>query len=464
MIRKTAILFSLIFLFILPTSVKAQNDTSNPFYIVQPGETLSIIADKFGVTVNDLINLNRIANPDLISPGHRLLIPGIEGISGELTTHTVEIGETLDLLSQKYLISNPILTKVNRLTSPNETYAGSELIISIDQSHPSKIPIARIDRSYSTFEAAIKLNLNPWTIPESVPGLQYSSLISDDLIYLPSVKRLLEINPIFRLIKTLSIVPLPLAQGDTEVVKVETISPMNFQGKLNGFDLHFYPVGNGVYYSYQGIHAMAEPGLATFSLNGEKDGKNVFSYQQMLLLKPTPFLNDPPINVSDQTIDPAITQPEDNIVKSIISVITSDKLWNGKFGYPMDEPICFKSVFGNRRSYNNGSLKSFHTGLDLGVCAPSLNVYSAASGKVVFAGPLTVRGNAIFIDHGQGIFSGYFHLAQIKIKMGDLVQSRQLIGLVGSTGRVTGPHLHFEIWVNGVQVNPLVWFQEVFPQ
>ena len=184
----------------------------------------------------------------------------------------------------------------------------------------------------------------------------------------------------------------------------------------------------------------------------------------MLLLKPTPFLTDPPINVSDQTIDPAVTQPEDDFVKSLVNIVTPEKLWTGKFVYPIDEPICFKSLFGNRRSYNNSTLISFHTGVDFGVCAPSLNVYSAAAGKVIFAGPLTVRGNAVFIDHGQGIFSGYFHLSHINVSVGQMVQPRQLIGLVGSTGRVTGPHLHFEIWVNGVQVDPLEWFQKSFPQ
>ena len=64
---------------------------------------------------------------------------------------------------------------------------------------------------------------------------------------------------------------------------------------------------------------------------------------------------------------------------------------------------------------------------------------------------------------GQGIFSGYFHQSQIKVRVGEIVQEHQLIGLIGATGRVTGPHLHFEIWVNGVQVNPLDWFENEYP-
>lgn len=460
MIKRIALVFLLTGLFFVQSPVIAQNETQNPFYTVQPGETLSIIAEKFGVTVNDIINLNNITNPDLISPGKRLLIPGLQGISGELTTHIVDIGEKIDVISRMHLISDSDLAKVNRITSPNEIYVGSELIISVDQAKPSSIPVEKIKENESLIEDSIKLNLNPWFLHTFV---SFSTIV-DDLIYLPSNSGIPEINIISPLLKSITIKPLPLYQGNTEVIEVDSFNSMNLNGNLNGFELHFFPALNNVFVALQGIHAMAEPGLALLSLKGFVDGKNVFSYQQMLLLKPSAFLTDPPINVKDQTIDPATTKPEDDYVKSLISKITPDKFWNGKFLYPMDEPICFKSVFGSRRSYNNGSLNSFHTGLDFGVCAPSLNVYSAAGGKVIFTGSLTVRGNAIFIDHGQGIFSGYFHLSQIKVNTGDIVQPHQLIGLVGSTGRVTGPHLHFEIWVNGVQVNPLDWFQKVFPQ
>ena len=257
--------------------------------------------------------------------------------------------------------------------------------------------------------------------------------------------------------------PLPLSQGKTEVLSIISVQPINFNGKLNNIDLQFFESGKNEYYAIQGIHAMADPGLTSFTLNGKSSDGQDFSFQQMLLLKQTPFLKDPPINVSDEMIDPAITKPEDDYVKSLMTVITAEKLWTSKFLYPLDEPICFKSIYGNRRSYNGSDFTYFHSGLDFGVCAPSLNIYAAAPGKVVFAGPLTVRGNAVFIDHGQGIFTGYFHQSQIKVKVGDIVQAHQLIGIIGSTGRVTGPHLHFEVWVNGIQVNPLDWFQTSYP-
>ena len=239
-------------------------------------------------------------------------------------------------------------------------------------------------------------------------------LLPSDIVYLISDDISGEISSISPLLKSVTINPLPLSQGNTVTIKVDSNGPINFDGKLNGFDLHFFQSGENEFYALQGIHAMADPGLVSFSLNGNSsDGQN-FSFQQMLLLQQTPFVKDPPINVSDQTIDPAITTPEDDYVKGLVSVISTDKLWSGKFLYPLDEPICYKSMYGNRRSFNGSDYIYFHSGLDFGVCAPSLNIYASASGKVIFAGPLTVRGNAVFIDHGQGIFTGYFHQSQIK--------------------------------------------------
>jgi murein DD-endopeptidase MepM/ murein hydrolase activator NlpD len=128
-----------------------------------------------------------------------------------------------------------------------------------------------------------------------------------------------------------------------------------------------------------------------------------------------------------------------------------------------DDTIGFMSTFGNRRSYNGSDYTYFHSGLDFGVYLNSLNIYAAEAGVVAYTGNLTVRGNATFIDHGQGIFSGYFHQSEILVNVGDHVEKGQLIGKIGATARVTGPHLHWEMWANGVQVNPVDWVLNIYP-
>ena len=97
------------------------------------------------------------------------------------------------------------------------------------------------------------------------------------------------------------------------------------------------------------------------------------------------------------------------------------------------------------------------------MCVNNLNIYAPAPGKVVFVGLLTVRGNATIIDHGWGVYSGFYHQSRIDVKVGDIVETGQIIGQIGGTGRVTGPHLHWDLWVNGIQVNPFYWLDQVYP-
>jgi murein DD-endopeptidase MepM/ murein hydrolase activator NlpD len=166
--------------------------------------------------------------------------------------------------------------------------------------------------------------------------------------------------------------------------------------------------------------------------------------------------------VDPATIDPANTKPEDDLIKQTTAPATPTKYWDGIFHLPVDEPYCIKSWFGNRRSYNGGPYNFFHTGLDYGVCV-DLNVLAPAPGIVVFSGPLTVRGNATIIDHGWGVYSGLWHQEKSLVNVGDRVETGQVIGVIGGTGRVTGPHLHWEVWVNGIQVEPQDWLDRAYP-
>jgi murein DD-endopeptidase MepM/ murein hydrolase activator NlpD len=129
-------------------------------------------------------------------------------------------------------------------------------------------------------------------------------------------------------------------------------------------------------------------------------------------------------------------------------------------------PDQFTSFYGTRRIYHgigtDLTVQGFHTGLDF-AGGDGLQIFAPAPGRVVFAAPLTVRGNATIIDHGWGVYSGFWHQSEFLVQVGDVVSQGQVIGLVGGTGRVTGAHLHWEVWVNGVQVNPLDWLDQAYP-
>jgi len=131
---------------------------------------------------------------------------------------------------------------------------------------------------------------------------------------------------------------------------------------------------------------------------------------------------------------------------------TTETLYiSDKFIYPLETKIT--SDFGKKRVYN-GSLKSYHSGTDyrakVGTKIKAIN-----NGKVVIAKNRFYAGNSIVLDHGNGIYSCYYHLNKMNYKEGDLVKKGDIIGLSGSTGRVTGPHLHFSFRIHGIQVDPL---------
>lgn len=90
-------------------------------------------------------------------------------------------------------------------------------------------------------------------------------------------------------------------------------------------------------------------------------------------------------------------------------------------------------------------------------------LYAPADGEVVFTASLVVRGNVVVIDHGWGVYSAYDHFSEILVQPGDIVRTGQTIGLGGETGRTTGPHLHWEVWVGGVQIDPADWLEQGYP-
>ncbi|HZM21913.1 MAG TPA: M23 family metallopeptidase, partial [Anaerolineales bacterium] len=151
---------------------------------------------------------------------------------------------------------------------------------------------------------------------------------------------------------------------------------------------------------------------------------------------------------------------------SITNPSTPTRFWNGVFSSPAVYANQFTSRFGTRRTYHGiGTdlvVEGFHAGLDF-AGGEGLQIFAPAPGRIVFAAPLTVRGNATVIDHGWGVYSGIWHQSEILVNVGDVVEQGQVIGLVGGTGRVTGAHLHWEIWVNGVQVNPMDWLNQAYP-
>jgi len=462
MTKRLTIFLTILLLLVTVAPVQAQSAEELPIYIVQSGDSINGIAVRFGITSDALINANDISDPNSLNIGTRLRIPGIQGFSGTLTTDVAGMGATLTGLSREYQISPDLIVRLNRITSPSEIYVGSTLVLPAKEDQTQLFPAMPLHTGESLLELAVRQNENPWKLMTTNQLAGSMSILPAEAVFsateTPSAS-------VFgsSLVRSVTISPLPIRQGKTEVITVRTSGEGTLTGELNGMPLHFFKVSENVYIAIQGIHALAPTGITNIALTVSAPGLDPFQLEQSVVVEPGYYPQDPALIVDPETIDPAVTKPEDDRIREIVTPATPERYWTGLFKQPVDDPACVKSWFGNRRSYNGSEYTYFHSGVDYGVCA-NLNIYAPAAGKVVFAEQVSVRGNATIIDHGWGIYSGIWHQSNSFVKVGDFVEAGQLIGEIGKTGRVTGPHLHWEVWANGIQVEPLDWLDHTYPE
>ena len=476
--KKLWISLTLILIILMPFKLASAQDegSGGPVYIVQEGDTLWEIAQRFGVSIDELSRENGITDPGQLAAGAQLVIPGLQGVQGILATESVPFGENLRSLSRRYRIPTETLIRLNHLVSPGELYIGANLVVPQNDSQAEVGKRITLSAGQSLLELAVIEGANPWTITESndLPGT--SSVIPGDVLRLPQSSAPGDGAPgngapdgpggLPGAITAVEITPNSLSQGDTGVIRVKTDDQLSLGGSLGERELHFFADENGDYVALQGVHALAEPGIYPLTMQGTLSDGTVFGFSQMVPILSGDFKYYKLV-VPPETLDPANTEPEDKLWNALPVAASPEKMWDGVFQSPVSQPSpCgFTSYFGERRSYNDSPYNYFHTGLDFcyNYNEAENKIFAPAPGVVVFAGPLTVRGNATMIDHGWGVYTGYMHQEEILVKVGDKVETGQEIGIVGETGRVNGPHLHLEFWVGGVQVDPMDWLEREFP-
>ncbi len=450
---------------LVPISV-ARAQESGPVYVVVEGDTLTAIAVKFGTTVEALVEANGISDPSVLFPGMALVIPGFEGVGGVLTTVEVGVGETLSSLSQRYGIAADVLTRLNRLVSPGRIFVGQSLIVPEGETNASAMSEAtmlRIRAGDTALEWAALRGVNPWTL--RLLNAQADRLWVEPGAVLATPGGPAPATGLSAPVEAVELTLSPAVQGRTEEIRLRLTSAASAEGSLGPWPLHFLPLADRTLVALQGIHALAEPGFYDLDIRVREadSGDLLLALAQPLQVVEGGYPYDPPLSVPPETIDPAVTSVEDAQIATVVAPVGAERLWEGTFQYPVSNYDAFPSRFGSRRSYNNSGYDYYHAGLDFYYTSLDDQIYAPARGRVVFAGPLTVRGNTTFLDHGWGVYTGYLHQSEILVSVGDVVEVGQVIGRVGATGRVTGPHLHWEVWVGGVPVNPLDWVNAVYP-
>ena len=467
--RAALILFLLASILASSQPVQAQ-DVSGPIYVVQSGDSLTSIAARFSVNLNDLMAANGIVDANQLTAGQQLVIPGLEGITGLLNTEVINFGDSYRSLMRQTQVPDSLFRKLNHVVSPSEFYVGVSMITpELSEGRNKKRTSPGVGESL--FEVAIKNNTDIWSLAEINKLAGSWDGLPGDTLFAPGESDNATTTGLPSAFISAEIRDLPIKQGGTGVIKVQTLPGVTLGGLLVDHPLNFFPDESDGQVALQGVHALLEPGVYPLRIDATLSDGSKQSYEQYILRTTGNYLTGESLPVDPSLIDPAVTDPEQKLLEDITVVPTPSpiKLWNGAFISPAiayADSTYFTSRYGTRRVYvglgTDLTVNWWHTGLDFGG-GDGLALTAPAAGRVVFAGPWTVRGNATVIDHGWGVYSGFWHQSAIQVQVGDLVEQNQVIGLVGGTGRVTGAHLHWELWVNGIQVDPLDWLIQAYP-
>lgn len=460
----------LLIILLLPLQPAHAQAVSGPVYIVQPGDSLSSIAARFSVSLTDLMAVNGISDPNQLSAGQQLIIPGLDGVTGILNTRYINFGDSYRSMVRQTQVPGDLFRKLNHVVSPSEFYVGVSMIVPEQQQTQYNKRISPAVGE-SLLESAVKNNTDPWTLVE-INNLKGTwDGLPGDALAAPGEATITGASGLPSAFVSAEIRDLPIKQGGTGVIKVVTQPGVQLGGILVDHPLHFFDNGDGSQVALQGVHALLEPGVYPLRLDATLPDGSVQSYEQLILITSGNYLTGESLPVDPSLIDPAVTEPEQKQLESITVSLppTPTRFWQGQFISPAiayAESTYFTSRYGTRRVYlgqgTDLQINWWHTGLDFGG-GDGLAITAPAAGRVIFAGPLVVRGNATVIDHGWGVYSGFWHQSAIQVQVGQTVQQGEVIGLVGGTGRVTGAHLHWELWVNGIQVDPLDWLIQTYP-
>lgn len=432
-----------------PARAQAQGLT----YIVRNGDSLTVIARTFHTSVNRLLLLNYLRDPNVLNPGTILVLPGFEDVQGEVIPVTLPLNQSVDAFNRYTRVPAVLMNRIGFITNPDAFYAGQTYYVIYKEELPQvSIPIAG---SMTDLELAVQQGVNPW-LPAAFNDLAGTwEILPNDMLFLPA-DQVTSSSVNTSSITSMSVSPLPLRQGKTTEFRAGVEGDALLSGKLGAYTLNFFPATDGTRIALQGIERMMDPGLLPLVLTLTDPQGGVFSVQHNLLVTKVDYGSDYPFQVADNFVDPEVTEPELNMIRDLTLPAPADRQWDGRFVSPSPYPDKLTSTFGRLRSYNGSNFIFFHSGIDF-VGSTLDPVYAAANGTVVFNGELTVRGNAVVISHGWGVYSGYWHLTESNVAVGDYVEAGRKIGISGATGRVTGPHLHFEMMVGGVQVDPTEW-------
>ncbi len=387
-----------------PTDTPLPQPRSNDPLVrfVQVGETLNSLAAQSGFSASDLAQRNGLTSPYLLLVGQKIRLPAPP--SNNIQLYRVSAGDTMVSIAAQYGISPYVLRHTNDLPCSACLVFGQTL----------RVPQAGAASA----------------LPEPFERIEVSPIVprQGEVV----VVRIAARAPLQQITGMLADRPLRFAQKDGEYIALSGISALQEPG--------VYPIT---------IRAITQNGLASVVQGRLQVGAGRFGYETLNLSAKLMPLLEPQVNLEERAE-----------LDAIFSDFSGTQWWQGPLQWPINSKVV--SYYGTRRNFNRGMLNTFHSGIDL-TARVGTAVKAAAPGRVAAAQTFPIRGNVIILDHGRGVFTVYCHLSRFEVEVGQIVNAGDVIGYTGNTGRSLGPHLHFELAVGGVTVNPLVWLERELP-
>lgn len=383
---------------------------ANPLvqHTVAFGETLTAIAQLTNATEADLAEINAITRGDMLIEGQQINVA--QPLALNIKLHQVASGETLSLIAAEHGISRLLLAQMNPLACNNCLVVGQSLRV-----------------------------------------LTNSSKVAADALPAP----LLSIH----------VTPNVAEQGDVLIVRVATQDAISVEGMFAEHRINFASDSDGKpghFIGLIGVDGLIQPGKYNIRISAKANTGIVGDATGRVSVRAGGYVTERVAlpKELESTLDPALSKAEEMKVKAVYSQFTLQQWWDAPFRLPVRGKLL--AGYGNHRVYNGVDLGTYHSGYDISSIA-GMTVTAAAPGRVAFVQRLDIRGNTVIIDHGRGVFTGYFHMRQTHVQVGQMVDIGDKLGEVGTTGRSQGNHVHFDLAVGGVTVDPGYWLKTALP-
>ena len=253
-----------------------------------------------------------------------------------------------------------------------------------------------------------------------------------------------------------------IMQGGLGLLRLQAVDVQQARVLFLGGEYDFFQLEDGVWYAFAVASMDARARDYDLTVIVEKNDGSIITFNRNVQVESAGYITQDfniPGDRSD-LIDRQVEQAEFAKLDAITADVTPEPLWDA-IGFALPLNAKLSSPFGAYRTLNE-TMQTRHTGWDQRA-AVGTPIKAVAAGLVAFAGRLDIRGNYVMINHGYGVYSGYAHFSETHVTRGQPIAAGQVIGMSGNSGRSSGPHLHWEISVNGEWIDGLVFIDMWLP-